>query len=332
VEKIRLGKTNLMVTRSAFGALPVQRLSKEAGAALLYRAYENGINLFDTANGYTDSEEKIGMALSTVRKDVFIATKTAMATPDVFWKNLELSLVRMKTDYIDIYQYHNPSKLPDEAMRACMEKAKEQGMIHHIGVSAHRLDVAINEAESGFYETVQYPLSALSSEQEIEFVKRCETMDIGILAMKAMAGGLLTSAALSMAFLRSYTHVVPIWGFQRDSELDEVLALEQNVPALDTAMLERIEADRVQLSGDFCRGCGYCQPCPAEIQIEICARMPLMLRRAPVPSFTTDTWKAEMKKISNCVECGSCKTRCPYELDTPRLLKEALADYQGFIA
>ncbi|MDR3085647.1 MAG: aldo/keto reductase [Christensenellaceae bacterium] len=332
MEKIRLGKTGLLVTRSAFGALPVQRLGKEEGAALLYRAFECGINFFDTANGYSDSEEKIGLALSKVRDQVIIATKTGSSTPDVFWKHLELSLTRMKTDYIDIYQFHNPRTPQGDEMVACMVKAKEQGMIRHIGVTAHRLDTAMAEVESGIYETMQYPLSALSSERDLELVRLCKKKDVGVIAMKALSGGLLTSAAPSMAFLRQFDNVVPIWGFQRDSELDEVLELEKNPPKLDDAMMERIETERAQLAGDFCRACGYCQPCPAGIKIETCARMPLLLRRAPFQNFMSDAVKADMENIENCIHCDACKGRCPYSLDTPKLLRAALEDYRSFRA
>ncbi|MDR1570602.1 MAG: aldo/keto reductase [Oscillospiraceae bacterium] len=331
MKKTRLGKTKLMVSRSGFGALPVQRLSKEDGAALLRRAFESGINFYDTANGYTDSEEKIGLALSDVRDKVIIATKTGAGTPDMFWKHLELSLKRMRTNYIDIYQFHNPRELPGDEMVSCMLSAKDQGMIRHIGITSHRLDNAIAEACTEVYETIQYPLSALSSERDINLVDICKQLDIGVIAMKALAGGLLNSAAPSMAFLRPHEHVVPIWGFQRDSELNEVIELEKNPPELDDAMLEQIMKDRVQLSGDFCRGCGYCMPCPAGIQITECARMPLLLRRAVWQNFTTPAWRERMEKISGCMKCGKCRAACPYSLDTPRLLKEALDDFRTFV-
>lgn len=332
MDKIRLGKTGMLVTRSGFGALPIQRLPKEEAAALLYKAYESGINFFDTANGYTDSEEKIGMGLSGVRDRIFIATKTGSKTPDMFWKHLELSLTRMKTDHVDIYQFHNPAEVPNDEMVACMLKAKAQGMIRHIGVTAHRLDVAKAEAETGIYETIQFPLSALSSEEELDFIRMCKELDIGVIAMKALAGGLLTSAAPSMAYLRRFDHLVPIWGMQRMSELEEVLSLEKNPPVLDDAMLARIEKDRRELAGDFCRGCGYCKPCPAGIQIDICARMPQLLRRAPIAHYVSDEFAQEMKKIENCLHCGSCMQRCPYQLNTPALLEAALKDYELFRA
>lgn len=330
MEKIILGSTGIAATRSGFGALPIQRLSKPDAAALLYRAYEGGINFFDTANAYSDSEEKIGMGLNKVRGEIFIATKTGSNTPDGFWKHLELSLTRMKTDYIDIYQFHNPSAMPSDQMLSCMIKAKAQGMIRHIGVTAHRLDVARQEVESGAFETLQFPLSALSSEADLDLVRLCKEKNMGVIGMKGLAGGLLTSAAPSMAYLRRFDNLVPIWGFQRDSELDEVLELEKNPPALDEAMLARIEKDRRELAGDFCRGCGYCLPCPAGIPINNAARMPQLLRRSPSANWLTEEMAAEMEKIENCIGCRACAKRCPYQLDTPALLKASLADYRAF--
>ncbi|MDR0396347.1 MAG: aldo/keto reductase [Oscillospiraceae bacterium] len=332
MDKVVFGKTGLMVTRSGFGALPVQRLTKPDGAALLRRAFDGGINFFDTANGYSDSEEKIGLGLSDVRSQIIIATKTGSSTPDVFWRHLNLSLERMKTDYIDIYQFHNPRALPGEEMLECMRDAKAKGLIRHAGITCHRLDNAIAAARSGNYETIQYPLSALSSREEISFVELCASLDIGVIGMKGLAGGLLTSAAPTMAFLRPYANVVPIWGFQRDCEVDEVIALERNPPALDEAMLSRIESDREQLSGNYCRGCGYCMPCPSGIEINTCARMPLLLRRSPSANWITPRWREEMEKITRCIRCGKCVKACPYSLDTPQILAESLEDYKAFVS
>lgn len=330
MDKIRLGSTNIMATRSGFGALPVQRLPMEEAAQLMYRAYEGGINFFDTANAYSDSEEKIGLGLSGVRKNIFIATKTGSETPDEFFRHLELSLKRMRTDYIDIYQFHNPSKMPSDEMLSCMIKAKSQGMIRHIGVTAHRLDVATDEINSGAFETMQFPLSAISSDQDLDLVRLCKEKNMGVIGMKGLAGGLLTSAAPSMAYLRRFDNLVPIWGIQRESELEEVLALEKNPPALDEAMMQRIEKDRKELAGDFCRGCGYCMPCPVGIKINNAARMPQLLRRAVYQNFITDQWADEMEKIEDCIHCKACTAKCPYQLDTPQLLQAALVDFRAF--
>ncbi|MCL2810584.1 MAG: aldo/keto reductase [Clostridia bacterium] len=327
------GNTGLRVSRSAFGALPIQRLSNQDAAALLRRAYEAGINFFDTARAYTDSEAKMALGLGDVREKIIIASKTMSSTPEAFWAQLNESLAALNTPYIDIYQLHNPAVIPlaDSPMYQCMLEARAQGKIRHIGISCHLLANARIAMESGLYATIQYPLSALSDPAEIDFARECGERGIGVIAMKALCGGLLTSAAPSMAFLRDLPHVVPIWGFQRDSELDEVLALEQNPPALDEAMLARIEKDRAELAGDFCRGCGYCLPCPAQIQIAMCARMPLLLRRAVPESFLTSHWQQEMARIEACTGCGLCTSRCPYGLDAPRLLRAAWADYQGFL-
>ena len=332
MQTIVLGSTGIRATRSGFGALPIQRLSKEEAARLLRLAYEGGINFFDTANAYTDSEEKIGLALSDVRKDIFIATKTGSSTPDQFWRHLELSLTRMKTDYIDIYQFHNPSAMPSDEMLSCMVKAKAQGMIRHIGVTAHRQDTALAEIGSGAFETLQFPLSALSSEKDLDPVRLCKEKNMGVIGMKGLAGGLLTSAAPTMAYLRRFDNLVPIWGFQRECEIREVLELEKDPPILDEAMMARIEKDRKELAGDFCRGCGYCLPCPQGIPINNAARMPQLLRRSPYAPYLTDEWAAQMERITTCINCRACASRCPYELDTPKLLRAALADYRQFRA
>jgi len=332
METTVLGNTGLTVTRSAFGALPIQRRTKQDAAALLRRAYEAGIHFYDTARAYSDSEEKMALGLADVRERIVIASKTMASTPEGFWNDLAASLGALRTGYIDIYQFHNPTEVPlaDSPMYRCMLEARVQGKIRHIGITCHQLANARAAMESGLYATIQYPLSVLSDQAEMAFARECGERGIGVIAMKALCGGLLTSAAPSMAFLRDLPHVVPIWGFQYDSELDEVLALERNPPALDVAMRARIEKERAELAGDFCRGCGYCMPCAANIQISMCARMPLLLRRAVYQSFLTPHWVQEMERIADCTGCGLCMSRCPYGLDAPRLLRAAWADYQTF--
>lgn len=332
MQKIRLGRTGLMVTRSAFGGLPMQRLTTEEAARLLKRAYDAGINFFDTARAYTDSEAKIAYALKDVRDKIILATKTMAATPDAFWSDLDASLQALQTDTIDIYQLHNPFEAPGvgDALYECLLKAREMGKIRFIGVTLHSIAAAWKALDGGLYDTIQFPLSALSTDEELDFAKKCGEKDIGVIAMKALSGGLLTSAAPSMALLRELKHVVPIWGFQRESELDEVLALELAPPALDEAMRARIARERENLSGDFCRGCGYCLPCPQGIRINFCARMPLMLRRMPDKQFFEQEWRDEIAKLAQCAECGVCISRCPYHLNVPALLKTAAKDYENY--
>lgn len=336
MDQIRLGRTNLMVSRSGFGALPIQRISLQEAGRLLRKAYEGGINFFDTARNYTDSEVKIGAALADVRERIIIATKTAAEDRKTFFEHLETSLRNLKTDYIDIYQLHNPKTLPDpddsEGLYHALLEAKNKGMIRFIGITNHRLDVAIAAAESGLYDTVQYPLSLLSNEKDLGLIGICAQKDVGLIAMKALSGGLINNGKAAFAFLRQYQNVLPIWGVQKESELDEFLACEQNPPALDDAMWEIINKFRSELSGDFCRGCGYCLPCPVQIPIPMAARMDLLLGRAVYQSYLTDEWREQMELIEKCIDCGHCRNHCPYELDTPNLLKKNLVAYRKFAA
>ncbi len=334
MKKTRLGKTNLMVSRVGFGALPIQRVDMEKARLILRKAYDSGINFFDTARGYTDSEEKIGYALSNVRKNIIIATKSHGKDKKTVLEHLEVSLKNLKTDYIDIYQLHNPSKLPDpndpNSSYSALLEAKKKGLIRFIGITNHRLDLAMEAVKSGLYDTVQFPLSSLSSDKDLELVEECKNHDVGFIAMKALSGGLITNAATTFAFLWQFENVVPIWGIQKEEELDEFLMLEKNPPVLDEKMLKIIENDRAELAGSFCRGCGYCMPSPVEIPINMAARISLLLRRAPYKNFLTPEFKEQMMRLNQCTECGQCKSKCPYELDTPNLLKSELEKYLDF--
>ncbi len=332
----RLGRTGFSVTRTGFGALPVQRLSLEDGARLLRRAYDAGINFFDTARGYTDSEEKIGRALADVRSKLFIATKSGAGDKAAVLQHLETSLRQMKTDYVDILQLHWPRQLPDPAdpnsSYAALAQARKQGKARFIGISNHSLAVARQAAESGLYDTVQYPLSAISSAAELRFVEECAARDVGVIAMKPLCGGLLTNPAPSFAVLRQFDNLVPIWGIQRERELDEILALEAHPPALDAAMLAEVEKLRQELAGDFCRACGYCLPCPANIPIPMAARMGYLLRRMPWQQFLSKEWREKMALIDQCQSCDHCREHCPYQLDPPKLLRKMYEDYKSFCA
>ena len=334
METIRLGKTNLIVTKIGFGALPVQRVDVDGAVKILRKAYEGGINYFDTARMYTDSEKKIGLALADVRQNIIISTKTMATTVEGFWNDLHTSLELLKTDYVDIYQFHNIAFCPkpgdDSGLYEAMLEAKEKGMIRHIGITNHRLAVAEEAVRSGLYETLQFPFSYLAGEKEEALVRLCEEKDVGFICMKALAGGLITRSDVAYAFLAKYP-VAPIWGIQRESELDEFLSYQDNPPALTEEMVEFIEKERAELAGEFCRGCGYCMPCPMGIEINTCARMSLLLRRSPMAGHLTEKSQEMMKKIEGCIECGQCKAKCPFGLDTPNLLKRNYEDYKTFI-
>lgn len=333
---VTLGKTGITVSKNGFGALPIQRISKEAAVKMARKAYQAGITYFDTARWYTDSEEKLGEAFDGIREKVYIATKTGASTAEAFWKDLETSLHNLRTDYIDVYQFHNPPVCPKpgdgSGLYEAMLEAKAQGKVRHIGITNHRLAVAQEAITSGLYETLQFPFCYLSGEQELELVYQCQEADLGFIAMKALSGGLITNSAAAYAFLAQYENVLPIWGVQRETELDEFISYMEQPPAMTDALAELIAHDRKELSGDFCRGCGYCMPCPAGIEIHTCARMSLLIRRSPSKAQLTEQAQEMMKKIEGCLHCGQCRGKCPYELDTPALLQKNYADYKKILA
>lgn len=335
MQQITLGSTGITTPQNAFGALPIQRIDLPSAVALLRRAYDGGMTFFDTARAYSDSEEKVGAAFEGMRDRVTIATKTTAQTPQGVREHIETSLRLLKTDYVDIYQLHCVDRCyrPNDGtgLYEVMEDLKREGKIRHIAITTHKIGVAEEIVASGLYETLQFPLSYLSSPREEALVHACASANMGFIAMKGLAGGLLTNSRACMAYMTQFPNTVPIWGVQREEELDQWLSYMDATPALDDEIQAFIAAERTELNGNFCRGCGYCMPCPMGITINQCARMSLMLRRAPSAAWLNEHWQAELAKIPTCVECGLCKTRCPYELNIPELLKANYADYQSVL-
>jgi len=336
MELVTLGMTGITVNKNGFGALPIQRISRESAVAMARRAYEAGITFFDTARFYTDSEEKLGKAFDGMREKVYIATKTGAQNADDFWKDLHTSLGNLRTDYVDLYQFHNPSFCPvpgdGSGLYEAMTMAREKGMVRHIGITNHRLAVAEKAIASGLYETLQFPFCYLAGEKELALVRACKEKNMGFIAMKSLSGGLITNSAAAYAFAAQYDNVLPIWGVQRPQELEEFISYIDNPPAMSEEIKALIERDRQELGGDFCRGCGYCMPCPVGIEINNCARMSLLLRRSPSEAQLTPEVQEKMRKIENCLHCGRCKSKCPYGLDTPTLLEKNYEDYKRVLA
>ncbi len=334
MKSVSLGRTHVVVPQLAFGALPIQRASTQDAVRLIRRAFESGIRFFDTARAYSDSEEKLGRALADVRHDVVIATKTVATDAAGARRDLEVSLSKLQTRYIDIIQLHNPEKVPDAADEgsayAALKSARREGLVRFIGITNHRATVARDAVASGLFDTLQFPLSHISSAEDLSLVEHCRRHDVGFIAMKALCGGMLTNISAAFAFFRQLHDVVPIWGIQHEHELDQFLELERNEPQLTDELTRAIEQDRKDLASSFCRGCGYCLPCQAEIPIPMAARMSFLLRRAPYRQFLTEQWRQKMRRITDCSDCQNCVTRCPYGLDPPALLKVMLADYEQF--
>ncbi|MDR2680971.1 MAG: aldo/keto reductase [Tannerella sp.] len=336
MENVILGKTGIAVNKNGFGALPIQRISEKEAIYLLHKAYAGGINLFDTARFYTDSEEKTGKAFRGIRDKVIITSKTMAQDAAGFRNDMETTLRMLQTDYLDIYQFHNPGFCPkpgdESGLYEAMTDAVKKGYVRHIGITNHRLSVAHEAIDSGLYETLQFPFCYLSGEKELELVRKCETNNMGFIAMKALSGGLITNSAAAYAFLAQYKNVLPIWGIQRLDELNEFLEYIVSPPSMNRRLTEYIEQERRALQGDFCRGCGYCMPCPVGIEINTCARMSLLLRRSPAALQLTGEVQEKMKKTEDCLRCNRCKEKCPYGLDIPALLQKNGEDYKNVLA
>ena len=315
--QIILGKTGLKIEKNGFGALPIQRDSFDEAKEIVQKAYANGINFYDTARAYTDSEEKLNYAFEGFnekypRESIIIASKTQGEDRKTIEKDIKVSLDNLGTDYIDLYQIHNPSFCPTEGD----------------GSGAYDAEAI----ESGLYETIQFPFSYLTGPKELSIVEMARSNNVGFIAMKAMSGGLNRSSKAAYAYMNSFDNVVPIWGVQRMSELDEFLSYMKEDVRLDKELEEIIKQEREELQGDFCRGCAYCMPCPQDIQIFICARMSLWMRRFPTEPNLDEATQEKMRQIEECTECGQCISKCPYELNIPELLKKNYEDYKKVLS
>lgn len=335
MRQITLGRTGITIAQNGFGSLPIQRLSEEATVAILRRAFEGGIQFYDTARGYKDSEKRIGIAFGdghVDREKLYLSTKTMAKTPEAFWKDLNKSLEMLRTDYIDVYQIHCPGELyrPGDGtgIYECMLEAKEQGKIRHIGMTAQKCETAVEAAKSGLYDIVKYPFSYISSEEELKLVEICKENNVGFIALKSLAGGLINNAKAAMAFMSQYDHVVPIWGIQRERELDDWLGYMDKTVEMTEELKEQMEREKKILAGNFCCGCGHCMPCPMKIEISTCARMFVILRRTDPKIHLNAVNLEKMKAAETCINCKRCIKQCQNSLDIPAVLEYSVADFR----
>jgi uncharacterized protein len=328
-----LGKTGLEISEVGFGAIPIIRLSVEEAIKVLRRAYDRGITLYDTANMYLDSEEKIGRAFSGVRQQVVLATKTLKRDREGAAADIDLSLRRLQTDYLDLYQFHQVSQEkdyqtltgPDGALEA-VYRAREEGKVRHLGVTSHSLEMAVKLVKTGLFSTVQFPFNLIEEKPITDLHPAARELDMGILAMKPFCGGMVESARMCFKFLRQWPDVVPLPGFDTEERVDEVVDLygEENVVAPED--LSSMEGCRKELGERFCRRCEYCQPCPQGVMITPAMIYPVIAHRMS-PAIGSNFSAKAMESVRNCIECGECLERCPYGLPIPEMLKEHLELY-----
>lgn len=330
-----LGTTGIMASAVGFGGIPIIRLGRDEAAALLRHAVDRGITFFDTANRYMDSEEKMGQAFAGMRDKVVIATKTGMRGAKEATSELELSLTRLKTDYIDLYQPHQVSN-PDEfdtllgpggAMEALV-KAREQGKIRHIGVTSHSLEMARKLVATSLFATIQFPYNIVETEAAVDLFPEARARGMGILAMKPFAGGMLDDGDLALRFLRRGPDLLVLAGCDTAEQVDQAADVFTGEADWSEADEARAEAFRQELGSRFCRRCEYCQPCPQGVRITYAMMYRVVTKRLS-PAKAVAFAGATMETVRQCIDCGECAARCPYNLPIPEMLREYLAMYDS---
>ena len=328
-----LGKTGLKISRLGFGGIPIQRIDAAGTRKLMEQMKAAGINYIDTARGYTVSESYLGEALEGMRQDFILATKSMSRTKEAMAADVDISLKNLRTDYIDLYQIHNPTLAqleqviaPGGALEALLE-AKEAGKIGHIGLTAHALEVFQKALELPWVETIMFPYNIVES-QGIDLIKACTEKNIGFIDMKPLAGGAIEDATLALRYIFANPDVtVIIPGMAELSELEQNLAAAENTAPLSQEELTKIEAIRKELGTQFCRRCNYCQPCPKGINISGCFLFHGYLARYGLADWAKDRYSAIPVKASACIECGACENRCPYNLPIRTMLKKVAKDF-----
>jgi len=370
MEKMRLGRTEMMVSKLGFGGIPIQRISEDAAVAIVKRCLELGITFLDTANAYTTSEERIGKAIEGRKRDeVIIATKSTSRSREGVADHLRLSLEHLGVEYIDLYQFHQvgdfksleivldpngPMAVVEEAKKAgvvkhigvtshqidvakdlvksgpmaVVEEAKKAGVVKHIGVTSHQIDVAKDLVKSDRFETMMFPFNFITSEPADELLPLCREHDVGFIAMKPLAGGMLDSVTISFKYLLQFPEVVTIPGIEKIHEIEEIAQVLDRPPELTEA--ERLEIQRLrdELGTKFCRRCDYCQPCTEGIPISTVMVSSSALNRLPPERLFTGMFADAVERAVNCTDCGDCEERCPYHLPIREMMAEQVPLFQ----
>ena len=328
-----LGRTGLKVSRMGFGGIPIQRIDAKGTRALMLRLRDEGINYIDTARGYTVSESYLGEALEGIRGDFILATKSMSRTKEAMAKDIDISLGNLRTDYIDLYQVHNPSVAqleqvvaPGGALEA-LQEAKAAGKIGHIGLTAHSLEVFTMGLEMPWVETIMFPYNIVES-QGIDLIAKCAEKGIGFIDMKPLAGGAIEDATLALRYVCANSNVtITIPGMAELAELDQNLAAVNDTTPLTDADFARMDAIRKELGTHFCRRCNYCAPCTVGISIPSCFLFHGYLQRYGLADWAKGRYAAMSIKASACIGCGACEGRCPYSLPIRDMLKKVAQDF-----
>lgn len=335
MEKIRLGRTEMMVSRVGFGGIPIQRDTPEEAIEVVRRCLEHGINFIDTANAYTTSEERVGRAISGQRDGLIVATKSGSRTRDGLENHLNLSLKQLSVESIDLFQFHNVSDLKTldiildpKGPRATIEAAKKKGIIKHIGVTSHSMDAAKEAVKSDCFETIMFPFNFITNEAADELLPLAREHDVGFIAMKPFAGGALSNAAIALKYLLQFPDVVPIPGIEKPWEIDEIAEILEGSWQMTAEEEHEMNRLKDELGTRFCRRCDYCQPCQEDISISMVMISDSFFKRFPPERFFTGGIADVMEKAADCSECGDCEERCPYDLPIREIMVERVDWYK----
>jgi uncharacterized protein len=329
MEKIRLGRTGMMVSRLGFGGIPIQRDTEAEAITIVKRCLDLGINYIDTANGYSTSEERIGKAVAGRRKDVFIATKSGGRTREEVEKHLALSLERLQTDYIDLYQFHGVNNdkhlnaiLEPDGLLSFVKEAQKAGKIRHIGITSHQIDIARKAVAADLFETIMFPFNFVTDEAATELIPLARQHDVGFIVMKPLAGGMLDNATIAFKYLFQFPDIIPIPGIEKVPEIEEIVHILEHSPSLTKTDKTQMARMKEELGKQFCHRCDYCQPCTMEIPISTVMTSPSFAKRLPEERFYSDMVAKAMEAAAKCADCGKCEERCPYKLPIRQILKE----------
>ncbi len=329
MEKIRLGKTGMMVSRIGFGGIPIQRDTEEEAVAVVRRCLELGITYLDTANGYTTSEKSIGKAIAGLKTKPMISTKTHSRDREGIERHLKLSLERLGVEAIDLYQFHGVSDaknlervLAPNGALAVVEEARKKGLVKHIGITSHSMDIAKEAVKTGKFETIMFPFNFIASEAADELLPLTRKHDVGLIAMKPLAGGMIDNVSIAFKYLLQFPDVVPIVGIEKVHEIDEIVPVVTGSRKMTKAEEKEMQHIRETVGTRFCHRCNYCQPCTSGIDIATVMSIHSHAKRMPGESVFAGMNADRMEKVLECADCGDCEERCPYHLPIREMIKE----------
>ena len=333
MHRVRLGRTGLEVSAVGFGGIPIMRLTDEEAVAVVRRCLDFGVSFLDTANGYGTSESRIGRAMAGRRKGLVVATKSGARDAAGVREHLALSLKQLAVETVDLYQLHNISSWDDyekilspSGPLAVVRQAQTEGMVGHVGLSSHSMEIALEAVRSGHFETIMFPFNFITDEAAEELIPLAIQEDVGFIAMKPMGGGLLENAVVAFKYLRRFPEIVPIPGIERPEEMEEIVGIMES-PVAEMTAAEAAEMARLLavLGTRFCRRCGYCEPCPEGTPIRTLTTLDSLIKRLSPKSVLGGGLAQAVEAASNCTKCGECETKCPYDLPIREMMDEHIA-------